>query len=175
MGKKSRRTRANAGPSQSRADLTGSIMDKWKEQGTFVRFLDGDRGNCAADNLEHIQMPDAMEHFDDWTFDWDINLTLEEQALVLDSQWRTGLRFNKIEEKPAFEIVRLVPDALGGAPHPCNYAAMPKSYAKAMEMMSPEEHAGFTAGFFGQDNYDRAAAGCAEFHAKRAEQGLPPV
>lgn len=77
-------------PSQT-TKLTNAILLKWKEQQGFIRFLDGDKANCAIVNLTYIGFKDALEHWDDWVFDWDMNLTRREKALANDPEWRAGL------------------------------------------------------------------------------------
>ena len=72
---------------------TSTILAKWKEQGNFIRFLDGDTHNCAVTNLCNVNIQEAMEHFDEWVFDWDLNLTKKERRLVMDAEWRRGLIF----------------------------------------------------------------------------------
>ena len=49
-------------------------------------------------NLQWVSLAAAMEHVDDWKVDWDMNLTKEEIALVMDPEWRDGLTFNKRNE-----------------------------------------------------------------------------
>jgi len=68
--------------------LTTSILSKWREQQTFVRFLDGDTLNCHVENLQYVPLKAALEHIDDWKVDWDMDLSAEEVALVLDPEWR---------------------------------------------------------------------------------------
>ena len=71
--------------------VTNAILHKWKEQQGFIRFLDGDKANCAISNLTYINFKDAFEHWDDWVFDWDMNLTRREKACANDPEWRAGL------------------------------------------------------------------------------------
>ena len=68
-------------------------MQKWREQGCFVRFIDGDTLNCAIANLEYVSLKEAMQHIDDWKVDWDMNLSASEIELVKTQQWRDGLTF----------------------------------------------------------------------------------
>ena len=70
---------------------TNSILNKWKAQGNFIRFLDGNTQNCDVDNLKYLSFKEGMEHFDEWVFDWDINLTKQEKAHVINREWRNGL------------------------------------------------------------------------------------
>ena len=72
---------------------TNSIIEKWREQKHFIRFLDGNKKNCAASNLQYVSLPEAMQNFDAWTFDWDMLLTKKEQRIVMNPQWREGLIF----------------------------------------------------------------------------------
>ena len=85
MSKKSRRARAN------QMDLTTSIMSKWRAQGHFIRFIDGNVANCSVRNLCYVSLKDAMEHIDEWKVDWDMNLTADEVALVHRPSWRSLL------------------------------------------------------------------------------------
>tara|TARA_B110000858_G_C17769145_1_gene458657 strand:+ start:1348 stop:1584 length:237 start_codon:yes stop_codon:yes gene_type:complete len=73
--------------------LTSSIIHKWKEQGQFIRFIDGDTRNCSVANLEFVSIKDAMSHIDDWKVDWDMNLTKKEIKLVRNPDWRAKLVF----------------------------------------------------------------------------------
>ena len=73
--------------------MTTSIMKKWNDQGSFIRFLDGNPTNVALTNLECVSIEEAMKHVDDWKVDWDMNLTDKEIALVRTSKWRDGLYF----------------------------------------------------------------------------------
>ncbi len=82
---------------QLTGNITNSIMEKWRKQGCFVRFIDGNTLNCNVTNLAWTQMKEAMEHFDDWTVDWDLHLTEEEIALVKTPEWRAGLRFTPVK------------------------------------------------------------------------------
>lgn len=76
------------------ADSTTTIISKWNQQGSFIRFLDGNKLNCAVTNLAYVTIQDAMAHID-WVVDWDMDLTPEERNLVLTPQWRAGLSFSK--------------------------------------------------------------------------------
>ena len=72
-------------------DPTSSILNKWRAQATFIRFLDGDTQNCAFSNLCAVSLKDAMEHVHDWKVDWDRQLSPEERELVVDDAWRSRL------------------------------------------------------------------------------------
>jgi hypothetical protein len=76
---------------------TQSILAKWRKQEYFCRFLDGDTLNCRLDNLRWVTKKDAMDHFEEWRFDWDCHLTSEECELVMTPAWRKGLVFNEIK------------------------------------------------------------------------------
>ena len=62
-------------------------MSKWtdagvtRESGCFIRFIDGDKGNCAASNLAYCTPHDAFTH-PDWVVDWDLHLTAREVDIV---------------------------------------------------------------------------------------------
>jgi hypothetical protein len=75
---------------------TGSILAKWRAQGSFVRFIDGNIQNCAAANLEWVPLQQALLHFDEWKVDWDMELTSEEIEIVRNPEWRAGLRFTPV-------------------------------------------------------------------------------
>ena len=98
MGKKSFRNRSAAPSStaggSTRLPTTERILAKWKAQAQFIRFVDGDTGNCAISNLQRVRLSDAMEHIDEWVVDWDMDLTAEEIATVRSVQWRAGLTFS---------------------------------------------------------------------------------
>jgi hypothetical protein len=72
---------------------TDSIINKWNKQGSFIRFIDGNKRNCHFSNLEYVGLKDTMLNFDVWTVDWDVNLTKKEIKMVNSKQWRDGLRF----------------------------------------------------------------------------------
>lgn len=54
----------------------------------FIRFLDGTTTNCKADNLLFVSLRVELDHIDEWTVDWDIDLTLKEIYLVKHASWR---------------------------------------------------------------------------------------
>jgi len=74
--------------------VTKRIIKKWKKQGTFVRFLNGDTMCCRLDNLAYVSLEDAMKNIDIWVVDWDMNLTEKEIERVRTPEWREGLQFN---------------------------------------------------------------------------------
>lgn len=75
--------------SLERVQLTVSIVKKWKEQGLFIRFLNGNTLDCNISNLRQVQIEEAMEHIDDWVVDWDLHLTDDEVQFVMDNpEWR---------------------------------------------------------------------------------------
>lgn len=76
------------------SNLTASILRKWRAQGDFIRFLDGDVRNAAVANLQYVSLPDALAHLGEWVTDIDMELTPAERALVQDPAWRAGLRFS---------------------------------------------------------------------------------
>jgi hypothetical protein len=71
--------------------LTRSILQKWRNQAVFYRFLDGDKKNCAAKNLKAVSLKEALVHINDWVCDWDMELTDAEIFLVNNSIWRCGI------------------------------------------------------------------------------------
>jgi hypothetical protein len=75
------------------SDMTQSILRKWREQGQFIRFVDGNVRNSAVTNLEFVSLRQAMQHVHEWKVDWDMELTEEERALVLTPAWRANLVF----------------------------------------------------------------------------------
>ena len=74
--------------------VTKRIIKKWKKQGTFVRFLNGDTMCCRLGNLAYVSLEDAMKNIDIWVVDWDMNLTEKEIERVRTPEWREGLQFN---------------------------------------------------------------------------------
>ena len=74
------------------SDLTNSIINKWRQQGKFIRFIDGNTANCSVKNLTYISLKDAMSDLN-LKVDWDMYLTQEEIKLVRNDQWRNGLKF----------------------------------------------------------------------------------
>ena len=78
---------------KTRSALTNSILNKWNEQGGFIRFIDGNTVNCAITNLQRVSPKEAMENINSWKVDWDMELTEEEIALVNNPEWRRGLTF----------------------------------------------------------------------------------
>ena len=80
---------------QARQALTASILGKWRAQRTFIRFMDGNKRNTAANNLVFVSLPDCLANIDAWVADWDMELTAPEVDLVRDPQWRAGLNFRQ--------------------------------------------------------------------------------
>ena len=74
--------------------LTKKIFKKWRQQGGFIRFVDGNPHNCAINNLCRVSIKEAMDNID-WTVDWDMDLTEKEIKLVLNPAWRMGLIFSQ--------------------------------------------------------------------------------
>lgn len=69
--------------------MTNNILRKWEENGNlFLRFLDGNRTNRAPENLEWVNIVDAMDNLYEWTTDWDMSLSRKERELVIDPLWR---------------------------------------------------------------------------------------
>ena len=82
-------------------ELTSSIIKKWNEkarngiQGAgFLRFVDGNKSNGHDINLNLIPLVLMLDHFDDWTTDWDSELTDDEIKLVKEPKWREGIVSN---------------------------------------------------------------------------------
>ena len=79
-GRVSGHTRPNA------EDMVRMIRDKWHEQtkpfgGYFFRFIDGNRANCALNNLQLVNPYDAFAN-PDWAVDWDAALSKSEVSFV---------------------------------------------------------------------------------------------
>ncbi len=74
-------------------NITTSILNKWRLQNTFIRFIDENSSNCSVTNLQYVSLEDAMKNIT-WKVDWDMNLTKAERKLVMDVKWRNGLTFN---------------------------------------------------------------------------------
>jgi hypothetical protein len=75
------------------SQVTRSILKKWREKGSFVRFLNGDNRDCSVNNLRDVTLKDALDNIDSWTVDWDLNLTENEKDLVRTKSWRNNLVF----------------------------------------------------------------------------------
>ncbi len=71
--------------------LTQSILRKWRSQGAFYRFVDGDKKNCTAKNLKAVSLKEALVHINDWVCDWDMELTDKELLLVHNAVWRCDI------------------------------------------------------------------------------------
>ncbi len=67
---------------------TESILRKWRNQGVFYRYVDGDKKNCTAKNLKQVRIKEALVHINDWVCDWDMDLNDKEIMLVNNSAWR---------------------------------------------------------------------------------------
>jgi hypothetical protein len=67
---------------------TQSILQKWRKQAVFYRFMDGDKKNCSAKNLKAVSLKEALVHTNDWICDWDMELTDKEIMLVHNAVWR---------------------------------------------------------------------------------------
>lgn len=78
----------------SEKELTNSIIQKWRSQSMFVRYLNGERTDLRHENLEQVRIMDAMLHVATWVVDWDMQLTPQEEALVRTKRWRKGLKFS---------------------------------------------------------------------------------
>jgi len=67
---------------------TRSIINKWLSQferpSGFIRFLNGIKTDCHGANLEFVSLRDAMMYLEEWTVDWDMQLTSKEIDLVKD-------------------------------------------------------------------------------------------
>ena len=63
-----------------------------QKKAAYIRFIDGDVGNCAFRNLEYVTLRDALLHAAEWTVDWDAELSDEDAALVrANGPWFAGL------------------------------------------------------------------------------------
>jgi hypothetical protein len=123
----------------SMVKTTRSIINKWLSQSKrpflgrmipsgFIRFLNGIKTDCHAANLQFVSLRDAMMYIDEWTVDWDIQLTSKEIDLVKDPTWRAtlisptqndgqGLRYNdagnEAKRDPQDKAIYQHPDANG--------------------------------------------------------------
>ena len=70
--------------------LTERILQKWEEQGCFVRFLDGNKRNIQVTNLAWVPENVLLANFDQLgnSTDWDAHLSPEEAEKVRDPDWR---------------------------------------------------------------------------------------
>jgi hypothetical protein len=72
-------------------DPTTTILRKWRKQGVFYRYKDGDRRNNAAKNLQQVTLKEALANFNTWVCDWDLDLSDTEIAIVNNSAWRYAI------------------------------------------------------------------------------------
>ena len=88
---------------EQRCDLTASILYKWENQNQnyFVRFLDGNKSNCAANNLQWASLKDVIDN-PTFVTDWDVGLSPQEIALINDPSWLQGL---VVQEKGSSNLV----------------------------------------------------------------------
>ena len=75
------------------AALIQSILRKWGEQGSFIRFMDGNSRNSAANNLRFVDLRDCLQPatVDAWRADWDMDLSEEEVEVVRNPTYRAAL------------------------------------------------------------------------------------
>ena len=75
---------------RQQAALVEKAAAEWASRGMFIRFVDGDVGNCAAANLVVVPLEHALlQHAHDWCVDWDAELTERERdALRADAELR---------------------------------------------------------------------------------------
>lgn len=74
--------------------LTRSITRSWTRM--FIRFIDGDIQNCNILNLTGERPDDVLVKNwanPEWRVDWDMDLSDDEAQIVLNPEWRKGLRF----------------------------------------------------------------------------------
>ena len=93
---------------QDPVTVISKIVCTWLEQGTLIRFVDGNISNCAASNLQFVSLRDALNEVGNWKVDWDMNLTefecgvVETFAPLLLEKYereRDGVKFFKIAPK----------------------------------------------------------------------------
>lgn len=65
-----------------------SIVRTWRQQGSFIRFMDRNTRNASVDNLAFVSLEESLQHANDWTVDWDMNISRAEEALVRDDELR---------------------------------------------------------------------------------------
>ena len=76
--------------------LTRSITRSWARP--FIRFIDGNIQNCNFLNLTYESPDDVLVKNwanPDWRVDWDMDLSDDEVQIVLNPEWRKGLRFRR--------------------------------------------------------------------------------
>lgn len=74
--------------------VTKSITRSWARM--FIRFIDGNIQNCNLLNLTGERPDDVfIKNWanPDWRVDWDMDLSDDEVQIVLNPEWRKGLRF----------------------------------------------------------------------------------
>ena len=76
--------RAPSAEAQSLVAAVQSILGKWAAQGTFTRYLDGNRQNAGAGNAVPAGLRECLKpaNLAAWCVDWDANLSREEVELV---------------------------------------------------------------------------------------------
>ena len=58
----------------------------------FLQFLDGDKTHVSRRNVRPCTLRDVLVHFDEWTIDWERDLTAEEIELVSTTNWVDSVR-----------------------------------------------------------------------------------
>ena len=95
--------------------MMNEILDIWRAQQHFIRFVDGNKSNCSITNLEWCKPAAAMRNINHWAVDWDMNLTAEqiefvrlnheEIALFLDTPPATPCRARRNRRSSRSEYV----------------------------------------------------------------------
>ena len=86
------RGRSDAPPKTSDPAVRRILLAFSLKKPAYIRFIDGDVGNCASRNLEYVTLRDALFHAAEWKVDWDAELSDEDAALVrANGPWFAGL------------------------------------------------------------------------------------
>ena len=115
--------------------LLGPIIKKWREQASmgFIRFLNGNTNDWRAANLQFVSLRDALLHFEEWTVDLCINLTVDEIGLVTQPVARQFLLHHE-------EYVTNIDDEVGDGTDATNdqggYSSSPPILAHGREFAS---------------------------------------
>ena len=84
--------RSDAPPKTSDPAVRRILLAFSLKKPAYIRFIDGDVGNCASRNLEYVTLRDALFHAAEWKVDWDAELSDEDAALVrANGPWFAGL------------------------------------------------------------------------------------
>ena len=84
------------------AEMGNEILDIWRTQHHFMRFVDGNRANCSITNLALCSPAAAMRNID-WAVDWDTNLSDSQVEFVRLNHEAIALFFDPSSVTPSAE------------------------------------------------------------------------